>query len=92
MLVECAIAGLENTHFGALGTAALFNNLRFASQSITGIDWFYPAQFVDPGEPSPADSSVFIFSTIIAMVMAQVCQPLADKRPKWVVAAKSSSR
>ena len=45
-----------------------------------------------PPAPRLAEGLAFICSTNIAMVIAQVCQPLADIRPKWVFAAASSER
>ena len=45
-----------------------------------------------PGEPRPACSSSTTWRAITAMVIAQVCQPLAARRPKWVLAAASSER
>ena len=40
-----------------------------------------------PGEPRPAWLCAARLATTIDMVIAQVCQPLAESRPKWVAAA-----
>ena len=86
-------------HFGAdaadlrLGARrSLVDDLAVHGKAVAGINRLQPAQLVDARRAQAGLVVLEMARAITAMVMAQVCQPLAARRPKWVLAAASSDR